>query len=452
MPIASRRRAALGAVVAIALTGAGASQPSPTPADGSPSLASERGFAPGEILVRMRGERRERLREPPPGLGVRRAARRLERYEDVAYAVPNYRAQVAGRFIPNDPGTAGVPRGWTKDQWNFLGPPGGVGAPRAWDALRDQGRPGGARRSGERGPRVAVVDTGIAYLSVGGYARSPDFSRDQFAAGRDFVDGDRLPLDENGHGTFIAGTIGEQVDNARAVTGIAYGARLMPVRVLDQAGIGDADKVRAGIVWAMRHNAKVINLSIQFGPAVTSCEQVPGVCEAIAKARRRGSIVIAAAGNGLPDNIGEPRVSLPGLAALAVGGTTVRGCLGRYSNYGEGLDLVAPGGGPDALHLDDRDCDPLASENPDIVQLTFAGGPNGERSSFALEEEHGTSMAAAHASAVAALVIASRVLTRGKREATPGRIEKRLERTARELGDHRYYGAGLVNARRAIGR
>jgi serine protease len=421
-------------------------------ADASSSDRARPGFVPGEILVRLRGERRERLREPPAGLGVRRAARRLERDEDVAYAVPNYLAWVAGRFIPDDPGTPGVPRGWTADQWNFLGPPGGIGAPRAWDALRDQRRPGGARRGGERGPRIAVLDTGIAYRSVGAFSRSPDFRPRQFSAGRDFVDGDRLPLDENGHGTFIAGTIAEQVDNGRAVTGIAYGTRLMPVRVLDNAGIGDAQQVRSGIVWAMRHDAKVINLSLEFGPEVTSCEQVPGICDAIAKARRRGSIVIAAAGNGIPDDIGEARVSFPGMVAVAVGGTTVRGCLGRYSNYGEGLDLVAPGGGPDALRVDDPACNPLANENPDIVQLTFANAAGDDFSSFDLAGEHGTSMASAHASGVAALILASRVLTRGRRQATPGRVERRLERTARDLGDPQYYGAGLVNARRAIGR
>jgi serine protease len=401
------------------------------------------------VLVRLRGERGERVYELPRRLGVRRAARRLERADEVAYAVPNYLAQAAGRYVPNDPGSAAAPSGWTQDQWNFLGRPGGVGAPRAWDLLRDEGRAGGGGRDGRPGPRIAVLDTGIAYRDDGDFARSPDFRPDQFTDGRDFVDGDRVPLDENGHGTHIAGTIAEQVDNGRAVTGIAYGAKLMPVRVLDSAGIGDASNVRAGIIWAMRHGAKVINLSLEFNAEVTSCEQLEGVCEAIETARSRGALVVAAAGNGLPDNAGDPQVSFPGRAAVAVGGTTVRGCLAQYSNYGEGLDLVAPGGGRDALRLDDPACNPLATDNPDIVQLSFQDSDE-DYSSFELIGEHGTSMASAHVSAVAAFVLASRILTRGKHEATPGRVEKRLERTARPLGDPFYYGAGLVNARRAI--
>jgi serine protease len=452
MPASPIRRGALAASIAILALGAGGWPAVGTPADAAPVPRAERGFVPDEVLVRMRGERRERLLETPSGVGVRRAAKRLEQDEDVAYAAPNYIAQISDRFIPDDPGSPGVPRGWTDDQWNFLGPPGGIGLPRAWEALRDQGRPGGARRNGERGPRIAVIDTGVAYRRAGAFSRSPDFRQGQFVAPRDFVDDDRLPLDEHGHGTFIAGTIGEQVDNGRAVTGIAYGTRLMPVRVLDNAGFGDAERVRAGIRWAMRHNARVINLSLQFGPEVTRCDQVPGVCEAIAKARRRGAIVIAAAGNGIPDNIGKPEVSFPGRVAVAVGAGTIRGCLARYSNYGEGLDLVAPGGGASAVGLGRRGCAPALGESADVVQLTLDAAASGDYSSFGLAREHGTSMASAHVSGVAGLVLASRVLARSGRRATPGRVERRLERTARELGDPLYYGAGLVNARRAIAR
>jgi serine protease len=455
MPIRSTPTPLLGALVPLALvTGAGLAAGTPGPASaGSPAVINDVGekpFVPGEVLVRYRGERRERTYEPPPGTGVRRAARRLGRSEEVAYATPNHIAVAAGRFIPDDPGTAGVPGGWTTDQWNFLGPPGGIALPRAWGKLRDAGRGGGSRRK-DRGPRIAVVDTGIAYRDDGSFAISPDFRPKQFTAGRDFVEGDASALDENGHGTHVAGTIAEQVDNGRAVTGIAYGAKLMPIRVLDADGAGQADQVRRGILWAMRHGAKVINLSLEL-VGVTSCDQAAGVCEAIEKARSRGVVVVAAAGNGLPDGVGDPEISFPAAVSIAVGGTTVRGCLGNYSNYGEGLDLVAPGGGRDALRLDDPACNPIAADNPEVIQLSLVDAEGGDFRTFALIEERGTSSSAAHVSAVAALVLASRVLTRGKRNVSPGRVEKRLERTARPLGDPFYYGAGLVNARQAIGQ
>ena len=68
------------------------------------------------------------------------------------------------------------------------------------------------------------------------FLRSPDFTADQFVPGDDFVDNDRLPLDENGHGTHVAGTIAEKTDNGIGLTGLAYRAKLMPVRVLDRHG------------------------------------------------------------------------------------------------------------------------------------------------------------------------------------------------------------------------
>ena len=94
---------------------------------------------------------------------------------------------------------------------------------------------------------VAVLDTGVAYRSHGDYLRSPDFSARQFARGFDFVDRDPLPLDENGHGTHVAGTIGERTGNGIGLTGLAYRARLMPVRVLDREGRGDAASIAKGV-------------------------------------------------------------------------------------------------------------------------------------------------------------------------------------------------------------
>src|SRR5439155_1365512 len=110
-------------------------------------------------------------------------------------------------------------------------------------AAPDKGRPRGVRgrdasqslrapadRAGGARVTVAVLDTGVAYANRKGYRRSPDFRADQFARGYDFVDHDPYPLDTNGHGTHVASTIAEGTNNGYGLTGLAYGARIMPVR------------------------------------------------------------------------------------------------------------------------------------------------------------------------------------------------------------------------------
>ncbi len=434
------------AAVATPALGAGEDEGAPvTPTDDATELAGEE-YVPGELLVRVRGQE-EATVEIPPGTDPAQVAERIERDDDVAYAAPNYVAHVTGRMIPNDPGSTGGAGGWTASQWNFLGGEGGIGAPLAWDALRDAGMPGGAPPGRAPAPIVAVLDTGIAYTSSDPFDRSPDFRPLQFEPGRDFVDGDAVPADENGHGTHIAGTIAAQVDDSAGFTGLAYGTRLLPVRVLDESGAGSADDIRAAILWAVDAGADLINLSLEFDQGVADCDQIPGICNAIKQARERRVAVIAAAGNGGVDGIGDAQVALPARAAFAIGGTTVRSCLARYSNFGEGLDMVAPGGGRDAL-LTAEPCMPVATDNPDIVQLSLLSG--GGFTNFGPVSEHGTSMAAAHVTGVAALVLATRQLNRHGKPPTVGRLEEHLQETARPLGDELHYGAGLLSARRAV--
>jgi serine protease len=410
-------------------------------------------YVPGELLVRFDGGT-EQLLKLPDGVDLSTAQRALDANPAVAYAVPNYVAHASG--IPNDPGPAGVPGGWQRTQWNFLPcgslcgesttplefqERGGLNAPEAWEILKQRGVPAG------RGARVAVLDTGVAYMTQKPrFRRSPDFARRQFLPGYDFVDKDRRPLDEDGHGTHVTGTIAERTGNGIGLTGLASRAKIIPVRVLDSDGFGTARNIARGIRWAANHKAQVINMSFEFSLGVNSCGKIKGICSAVKYAFKKGALVVAAAGN---EN-GEP-VAYPAGAphVLGIGRTTKDACLASESRTGAGLDLVAPGGGFPLLDSCGTD-DGLFSRGVPIFQLTFNGGgftnfgyPGGYE---------GTSMAAAHVSGVAALVIGSRLVG-----SSPAAVECQLEATARhtdsQLGqpyDPRLFGAGLVDAAAAV--
>ena len=374
---------------------------------------------------------------------VRATVRELRARPEVASAAPNATARIAG-FIPSDPGLSGVEGGWQELQWNFLAPA-GVNAPDAWQHLIDVDRPGG------RGTVVAVLDTGVAYSTRRRFRKSIDFRRADFVRGYDFVDDDRFPHDENGHGTHVASTIGESTHNDRGVTGLAYGARIMPVRVLDDEGAGESADITAGIRFAARKGADVINLSFEFddGFRQFSASEIPEVIRAVRFARRRGVVVVAAAGN-----FGRGSISYPARSSkvVAVGATTEHGCRARYSNVGRTLDLVAPGGGQDDPA--DPTCPQGLPEGRDIYQMTYRwaalyGAPRSRSSyrRFGLPSGFvGTSMAAPHVSAAAALVIASGVLGRNP---SPAEVEARLEATAIDAGPpgpEPSYGAGRLDA------
>jgi len=425
----------------------------------APNVHSGSGYVPGEVIVRY---------APSAGRAVRAAAQRatgtgrprafaprtrvlqirdgesvgatvaeLRRRPGVVSAAPNMLAH-ASDFIPNDPGQPGSAfGGWQRLQWNFSAES-GVNAPAAWGRMNAIGRPGGS------GVKVAVLDTGVAYATHGRFRRSPDL-RNRFVRGYDFVDRDRYPDDLNGHGTHVASTIAETTGNGFGLTGLAYGARLMPVRVLDRSGTGDSVTISAGIRYAARHGAKVINLSFEFDASVTR-GQIPDILDALHYARRKGALVVAASGNFSAHTVAYPARATN---VLSVGATTEHLCQADYSNSGSNLDIVGPGGGLDADLPGDPNCHPGAEPaGRDVYQMTYT-----HRSvrSFGLPSGYvGTSMATPHVSATAALIIASRVIGA---HPTPGQITSRLRRTARDLGapgwDARY-GYGLVDAARAV--
>jgi serine protease len=362
----------------------------------------------------------------------------------VAYAVPDYIAHQAGGWIPNDPGAAHRKQGWQKLQWNFL-PGVGVDAPAAWAHMFAVHRPGG------RGVTIAVLDTGVAYRNWQRFQKAPDFGRTRFVDPYDFVAKNPFPLDREGHGTFVAGMIAESTNNGIGLTGLAYGAKIMPVRVLDADGNGDSITIAKGIRYAVNHGAQVINLSLEFDLNITAA-QIPDIINAINYAHRRGVVVVAAAGNDSSRQLAYPAAAP---AAISVGATTRDRCLAGYSNGGAKLDLVAPGGGNDASLATDPDCHPFRNL-PAVHQMTFSDldsiSPGENATRFSLPGTYGTSMAAPAVSATAALVIASGVLGP---HPSPDRILARLEQTATPLGGtqpNEDYGYGLVNAGAATAR
>jgi serine protease len=377
-----------------------------------------------------------RLLHLGPGVSVASALRRLRRQHDVLWAVPDYRAHASALPAPDDTGTLdpnGPAGGWEQLQWNFVGTF-GVNALQAWVNVAADGAPGG------KGVIVAVLDTGVAYANRGRFRRSPDFEPYQFVKGYDFVSHSPYPNDRNGHGTFVAGTIAEATNNDIGLTGLAYGVRIMPIRVLDSVGEGDASVIAEGVRYAVNHGAKIINLSLEFESQVHSGD-IPELIEALRYAHRRGVLVAAAAGNKDRDVIPYPAHAKN---VIAVGASTEHGCLASYSNYGRGITLVAPGGGPDAALPGDPNCRPEVPAGRDIYQVTLTGSSPRK---FGIPTNYeGTSMATPHVSAAAALVIASGVLGR---HPTPAAITARLKATATKLGgaaDSYFYGAGLLNA------
>lgn len=425
------------------------------PAAAATGVAPARGFAPRQLLVKFEGEQRGQALALAPGTKVRQAARVLRQDSRVVYAVPNYLATASATPVPFDPDDSGALEdtpeasgssvgGWAYKQWSFLSPegstggelppsPGGIDAVDAWRNLIEAGRPGAT------GVVVAVLDSGIAYRSQGTrFRRSPDFGPRQFVPGFDFVDDDRVPLDESGHGTHVAGTIGEKTDNGVGLTGLAYGAKLMPVRVLDRNGFGNALEIAKGIRFAVAHHAQVINMSFNFACG----KRVPMVDEALREAYEQGVVTVASVGNlGSETCISEPAT---GPRVIGVGGTTEGGCLGDYSLAGTAVDLVAPGGGVP------QDGCPSVAARP-IYQVTLRADST---DTFGIPVNYvGTSMAAAHVSGVAAMLLASRRINPVlSPEARVRAVTKHLRKTARDLGLPRIQqGAGLVDAGEVTG-
>ena len=186
---------------------------------------------------------------------------------------------------------------------------------------------------------IAVVDTGVSPVA--------DLA-DRLLPGHNFVQDDDVSFDSEpapdpgdtrdtsavGHGTLVAGIAAAMTNNGVGIAGVAWDARVLPVKVLNYYGAGDDFLIGKGIVWAADNGADIINLSL--GGAA----ERGGLCESVKYATSRGALVVAAAGNG-EDRAAMYPAACPG--AFAVTATDSNGDFTYFSNYGRWVDLAAPG-------------------------------------------------------------------------------------------------------------
>lgn len=181
---------------------------------------------------------------------------------------------------------------------------------------------------------VAVVDTGVNYELA-------DFKNIVLAdKGYDFVNNDIDAMDDNDHGTHVAGIIGARSNNGYSMAGLNQHAKIIPIKVLDQDGRGTSINIARGIVHAVDNGAQVINLSLGTSSKEKTIEN------AITYAVQHQVTVVAAAGNDGNGSLSYPASSEN---TISVGATTSDGVLAGFSNYGIGIDLVAPGEGIPSL-------------------------------------------------------------------------------------------------------
>ena len=203
------------------------------------------------------------------------AAARAAAEPGVVYAEPLARRYA--RYRPNDP--------LYEFQWNLQQ----LDLERAWDI----------NTGASNAVVVAVIDSGVAYADQGAFAQAPDLAGTRFVPGYDFIWDDDTPVDLDGHGTHVTGTIAQTTNNATGTAGFAFNVSIMPIKaisgewdeILGSPNVGTSVTVAQAIRFAADHGAKVINLSI--GGFDTSTAERDAVVYAVDK----GAVVVAAAGN-----------------------------------------------------------------------------------------------------------------------------------------------------------
>ncbi len=370
-------------------------------------------FVDGEILVSFKNDIKPfRVIKVPAGQ-VNAKVKEYKQKRNVIYAEPNYIAHVFS--APNDPYYS---LQWHLDNSEY----GGIGMEEAWDI------------SAGAGVIVAVIDTGVAYEDYGfRYKQAPDLADTCFVAGYDFINNDNHPNDDHSHGTHVAGTIAQSTNNGVGVAGVAFNVSLMPVKVLDKNGSGYHSQIADGIHYAADNGANVINLSLGGSDGSDTLRN------AIAYAYGKGVTIIAAAGNEYEKGNSPSYPAAYNDYVIAVGATRYDETRSYYSNTGNYIDMVAPGGD---LNIDQNGDGYIDG----VLQQTFNPNTKNTRD-FGYWFFQGTSMASPHVAGVAALVIANKNAT------TPDEVRAALETTAEDkgaIGRDDAYGHGLVDARAAL--
>jgi subtilisin family serine protease len=280
------------------------------------------------------------------------------------------------------------------------------------------------------GVKLVIIDSGINY-------NHPDLDGN-YLGGYDFVQGDEDPMDVYGHGTHVAGTACAEDNNngdlfgPYGVVGVAPQCALYALRVLDDAGYGDASDLIAAMQWAVNNDIQVANLSLgwDLNPGDT-------VKAAFDSAEAAGLVIVAAAcNNGNPPGNGD-NVCYPALydSVIAVAATDVGDQRASFSSTGDQVELAAPGV---SVFSTWNDGDSYANPQPvchteEDMQACYKYGS-------------GTSMASPHVAGTAALMLAANP------DWTNDQVRAQLQATAADLGDTGWdplYGFGLVDAAEA---
>ncbi len=268
----------------------------------------------------------------------------LESDPRVEVAEPVVEMEALGGY-PDDPM-------WDK-QWNMRL----VDAPTGW------------RAGGGSGVKVAVIDTGVSPVE--------DLAGVRMTEGKSFVPFVRKPLDDNGHGSHVAGTIAQVTNNGLGVAGIAPNVTIMPYKALSKVGFGSSDWIAAAVDHAVDQGADVINLSLGGGNSKV-------LRKAVEEAAAKGVIVVAAAGNSGREGVGCPANVDEVIGVSAVGPDDKKAW---YSSWGEGVEIAGPGG-------DTRQA------NGGVLQDTIDG-----KGGHAYRALQGTSMATPHVAGAAAVLL-----------------------------------------------
>jgi len=229
--------------------------------------------------------------------------KRLEAEPFIEYA--EYDRRVKALFTPNDY--------YWDFQWNMVK----IKAHKAWDVT-----------TGSPDVIIAIIDTGVDL-------DHPEFLG-KIVPGKNFITPALPPDDDHGHGTHVAGIAAALGNNGQGVAGVAWGAKIMPLKVLDAEGNGKDSDVAAAIIYAVEHNAKVLNMSLGgYGSTQT-------LADAVAYAYNKGCLLVAATGNDGKNEVMYP-AAYP--EVIAVAATNKYNGVTWYSNYGPEVEVAAPGGG-----------------------------------------------------------------------------------------------------------